>query len=71
MTTTWAIVARDSGVCTKSDSPDAFAASREDRASRGIEPFDGIWLPKIRNFEISFCDILNEIDHDTAKRTRA
>lgn len=55
----------------QADSPDAFAASRQDRTDRGIEPFDGIWLPKISNFEISFCDLLNEIDHDTAKQIRS
>ena len=53
------------------DHPDAFAAARQARADRGLEPFDGIWLPKVSNFEIAFDEILNEIDHETANRTRA
>ncbi len=46
--------------------PAAFAAARADRATRGVEPWDGIWLPHVSNFEITFHELLYEIDHDAA-----
>jgi hypothetical protein len=53
------------------DEPAAFAAARADRAERGIEPWDGIWLPLVSNFEISFYEVLVSTDHDEAVRTRS
>ncbi|MEW6991632.1 hypothetical protein AADZ91_13220 [Colwelliaceae bacterium 6441] len=52
------------------DSPDNFAHARQDRTDKGIKPFDGLWLDKVINLEISFYDILYQIDHDTAKSSR-
>lgn len=48
------------------DRPDSFAAARRDRADRGIEPWDGVWLPYVRNFEIAFYEVLMAVDHDEA-----
>ena len=53
------------------DRPEAFAAAREDRAARGIEVWDGIWLPHVSNFEISFYEVLRSIGHEEARRDRA
>jgi hypothetical protein len=50
------------------DRPADFAAARDDRAARGIEPWDGIWLPSVSNFEISFYEVLSSIGHDDAVR---
>ena len=42
------------------DRPEDFAAARDDRARHGIEPWDGIWLPHLTNFEITFHELLYE-----------
>lgn len=53
------------------DSPASFAAARQDRADRGIEPWDGIWLPHVSNFEITFYEVLHEESHEEAAAARA
>lgn len=48
------------------EDPGHFAAAREDRSNRGIEPWDGLWLPHIDNFQISFYEVLMRVDHRRA-----
>jgi hypothetical protein len=51
------------------ESPAHFAAARRDRLSRGIEPWDGIWLPYIRDFKISFYEVLHRDEQQPASAT--
>jgi hypothetical protein len=48
------------------DDPLSFAAAREDRAARGIEPWDGIWLSHVRDFEITFHEVIYHIEKPAA-----
>ena len=48
------------------DSPDDFARARQDRADRGIEPWDGIWLPYVEGFEIHFYELLLAVGDEEA-----
>ena len=48
------------------DSPDDFAQARQDRADRGIEPWDGVWLPYVDDFEIHFYELLYRVSHEEA-----
>jgi hypothetical protein len=48
------------------DDPSSFAEARADRARRGIQPWDGIWMPYVRDFEITFHEVLYEIGRPAA-----
>jgi hypothetical protein len=48
------------------DDPSSFAAAREDRATRGIKPWDGIWLSSVRDFEITFHEVIYDVGKQAA-----
>jgi hypothetical protein len=48
------------------DAPESFAAARERRTASGIEPWDGIWLPYLRDWRISYHELMYEVAHEEA-----
>jgi len=43
------------------DSPDHFAAARQRRLEAGVEPWDGIWGERLRDWSISFHRVRNRV----------
>lgn len=46
------------------DSPAAFAGARASRAERGIEPWDGLWLSQLRDWGVSYHEVVNRVVAD-------
>ena len=48
------------------ESPEAFAAARARRTERGVQPWDGIWLPQLEEWTISYHEIMHRVTHESA-----
>ena len=76
----WEVETHESGIGTADhrfwavysvESPADFAAARAARTSRGVPPFDGIWTDNVRDWALSFQEILRSYPSGTCTQRRA